>query len=103
MLGTAGCVPLAGYAQLVGASAIPEPLDGVWSLRLEPQLTEQPLRAGVKPATSVMADSMTTTTGTDVSLKGHAQLRRYASIVKGDALHYDVDSDKADAYGQVRL
>ncbi|KAE8757793.1 LPS assembly protein LptD [Paraburkholderia madseniana] len=103
MLGTAGCVPLAGYAQLVGASAIPEPLDGVWGLRLDPQLTEQPLRPGDKSVTSAIADSVTATTATDVSLKGHAQLRRYASIVKGDALHYDVDTDKADAFGQVRL
>ncbi len=103
MLGAAGCVPLAGYAQLAGTSAIPEPLDGVWGLRLDPQLTEHPLRVGDKPVTSAIADSVIATIGTDVSLKGHAQLRRYASIVKGDALHYDVDTDKADAYGQVQL
>lgn len=103
MLGAAGCVPLAGYAQLAGAAAIPESLDGAWGLRLDPQLTEHPLLAGARLATSAMADSMTTTTGTDVSLKGNAQLRRYASIVKGDALHYDVDTDKADAYGHVQL
>lgn len=103
MLGAVGCVPIAGYAQLAGAAAIPESLDGVWGLRFDPQLTEHPLIAGVGAATSAMADSMTTTTGMDVSLKGNAQLRRYASIVKGDALHYDVDTDKADAYGHVQL
>jgi LPS-assembly protein len=103
MLCAVGCVPLSGHAQLVGAAAIAEPLDGVWGFRLAPQLTEQPLRAGDKGATTAIGDSMTATTDTDVALKGHAQLRRYASIVKGDALHYDIDSDKADAYGHVQL
>ncbi|WP_091800379.1 LPS-assembly protein LptD [Burkholderia sp. WP9] len=103
MLCAAGCAPLAGYAQLAGTAAVPESLDGIWGLRLAPQLSEHPLRPGDKPVTSAIADSMTTTTGTNVSLKGHAQLRRPASIVEADALHYDVDRDKVDAYGHVRL
>jgi LPS-assembly protein len=103
MLYAAGCVPFTSHAQLSGAAAQAEPLDGVWSLRLAPQLGEQPLRAGDRPVTAVSGDSMTATTDTDVSLKGHAQLRRYASSVTGDALHYDIDSDKVDAYGHVHL
>ncbi|MFL6702238.1 MAG: LPS-assembly protein LptD, partial [Paraburkholderia graminis] len=103
MLCTAGYAPLAGHAQLSGAAAQAESVDGVWGLRLAPQLTEQPMRAGEQPSVSAIADSVTATTDTDVSLKGHAQLRRGVSIVKGDALHYDVDTDKADAYGNVQL
>ncbi|MDP9649909.1 LPS-assembly protein LptD [Paraburkholderia caledonica] len=103
MLFTAGYIPLAGHAQLSGASAQPESVDGPWGLRLAPQLTEQPMRAEDRPAISAFADSVTATTDTDVSLKGHAQLRRDVSIVKGHALHYDVDVDKVDAYGNVQL
>ncbi|MBW9104286.1 LPS-assembly protein LptD [Paraburkholderia phenoliruptrix] len=103
MLCTAGCAPLAAYAQLSGSAAAPESVDGVWGLRLAPQLTEQPLRGSARPTVWAIADSLTTTADTDVSLKGHAQLRRDVSIVKGDALHYDVDTDKADAYGNVQL
>jgi len=103
MLFTAGYIPLAGHAQLSGASAQPESVDGPWGPRLAPQLTEQPMRAEDRPAISAFADSVTATTDTDVSLEGHAQLRRDVSIVKGDALHYDVDVDKADAYGNVQL
>ncbi|MFT4067723.1 LPS-assembly protein LptD [Paraburkholderia sp.] len=96
-------VPLSAFAQLAGAAAEPEALDGIWGLRLEPQLGEHPLRPGDRPGTSAIADSMTGTADTDVSLKGHAQLRQAASVVAGDALHYDVDRDKADAYGHARL
>ncbi|SDV48114.1 LPS-assembly protein LptD [Chitinasiproducens palmae] len=32
-----------------------------------------------------------------------AELRRYGSVVKADRLHYDEDTDLADAYGHVRL
>ncbi|WP_310125152.1 LPS-assembly protein LptD [Paraburkholderia terricola] len=103
MLCAAGYAPLASHAQLTGGAALAESLDGVWGLRLAPQLSEQPLRPGDQPAISAMADSATATTGTDLSLKGQAQLRRYGSSVAGDALHYDLDSDKADAYGHARL
>ncbi|MFM0739325.1 LPS-assembly protein LptD [Paraburkholderia xenovorans] len=103
MLCAYGCVPVVVNAQLSGAAAQPERIDGIWSLRIAPQLDEQALPPGAKPAVAVAADSVTATTATDISLKGAAQLRQSASIVKGDALHYDVDRDKADAYGSVRL
>ncbi|MGF6770343.1 LPS-assembly protein [Paraburkholderia sp. GAS199] len=103
MLCAYGCTPLFAHAQLSGDAALATRIDGDWSLQIAPQLDEQAMPLGARPATTVVADAVTATTGTDVSLKGHAQLRQYASTVKGDALHYDVDSDMADAYGAVRL
>ncbi len=103
VLCASGGMALPSHAQLSGNAALPEAMDGIWGLRLAPQISETPVPAGSSPATAALAESLTATTDTDVSLKGNAQLRRYAASVAGDALHYDVDSDKADAYGHVRI
>ena len=39
----------------------------------------------------------------DMAAKGSAEVRQATSIIKGDALHYDQDTDMADAYGHVHV
>ncbi|WP_415749433.1 LPS-assembly protein LptD [Caballeronia sp. J97] len=72
-------------------------------LRLAPRLEDIPPVSGARPAVFGLADALSATTDADASLKGHAELRRANRLVKGDALHYDADTDRADAYGHVRL
>ncbi|WP_027794326.1 LPS-assembly protein LptD [Paraburkholderia acidipaludis] len=96
-----GLMPAISHAQLSGAAAQPEQLDGPWSLRLAPQLEDLPPVPGQHPATFVLGDSTTGTTDTDLAAKGAAELRQGTNSVKGDALHYDEDTDIADAYGHV--
>jgi LPS-assembly protein len=95
--------PVPAYAQLAGDAASADRVSDAWSLRLAPQLVETPNQPDARPATIALGDTVTGTVDTDVSLKGAAELRRYGFVVKGDALHYDVDRDEADAYGRVRI
>ncbi|PFH20918.1 LPS-assembly protein LptD [Burkholderia sp. JKS000303] len=74
-----------------------------WALRPATELTDHATAPEHRPATTAIGDSATSTTDTDLSLKGHAELRRDRSIVKGDAVHYAFDTDTADAYGHVVL
>ncbi|PXW24378.1 LPS-assembly protein LptD [Paraburkholderia caballeronis] len=101
LLAVPGFVPVLAHAQLTGVAAQAEPLDGPWSLRLAPQLEEHPLVGNQRPATFVLGDSTTGTANTDIAAKGAAEVRRTAAIVKADALHYDVDTDVANAFGSV--
>ncbi|WP_257744455.1 LPS-assembly protein LptD [Burkholderia glumae] len=103
LLAVPGFVPAIAQAQLVGAAAQPQPLGSPWDLRLAPQLEEHPLRPGTKPAGFVLADHASGTVDQDLAAKGSAELRRGTTIVKADALHYDQDTDMADAYGHVTL
>ncbi len=98
-----GFVPVFAHAQLAGDAAQPQPLDGPWSLRLAPQLEEHPVASGQRPATFVLGDSTTGTANQDIAAKGSAEVRHNTAIVKADALHYDEDTDMADAYGHVRI
>ncbi|KAB0632421.1 LPS biosynthesis protein [Burkholderia stagnalis] len=103
LLAVPGLVPAVSHAQLTGAAAQPQPLDTPWDLRLAPQLEEHPLKEGAKPATFVIADHTSGTAEQDLAAKGSAELRRGDAVVKADAIHYDQDTDTADAYGQVRV
>lgn len=103
LLAVPGLVPAVSYAQLSGAAAQPQPLDSPWDLRLAPQLEDHPLKDGAKPAAFVIADHTSGTAEQDLAAKGSAELRRGDAVVKADALHYDQDTDMADAYGQVRV
>lgn len=103
LLAVPGLVPAVSHAQLTGAAAQPQPLDSPWDLRLAPQLEEHPLKQGAKPATFVIADHTSGTADQDLAAKGSAELRRGDAVVKADAIHYDQDTDTADAYGQVRV
>ncbi|KVZ06528.1 LPS-assembly protein LptD [Burkholderia stagnalis] len=103
LLAVPGLVPAVSHAQLTGAAAQPQPLDSPWDLRLAPQLEEHPLKEGAKPATFVIADHTSGTAEQDLAAKGSAELRRGDAVVKADAIHYDQDTDTADAYGQVRV
>ncbi|WP_233864552.1 LPS-assembly protein LptD [Paraburkholderia adhaesiva] len=96
-----GLMPALAHAQLSGATAQAEPLDGPLSLRLAPQLEDHPLVPGQRPGTFVLGDSVTGTVNTDIALRGAAELRQGVNVVKGDALHYDQDTDTATAFGRV--
>jgi LPS-assembly protein len=98
-----GLMPALAHAQLAGAAASAQPLGDPWSLRLAPQLEERPVRSGDQPATFVLGDKTTGTSDQDVAAKGSAELRHNTAVIKSDALHYDEDTDMADAYGSVRI
>jgi LPS-assembly protein len=98
-----GMMPALANAQLAGAAAEAQPLGDPWSLRLAPQLQERPLRQGDQPATFMLGDKASGTADEDMAAKGSAELRRNVSVIKSDALHYDEDTDMADAYGNVRI
>ncbi|KVM66963.1 LPS biosynthesis protein [Burkholderia ubonensis] len=103
LLAVPGLVPAVSHAQLTGAAAQPQPLDSPWDLRLAPQLEDHPLKEGAKPAAFVIADHTSGTADQDLAAKGSAELRRGNAVVKADALHYDQDTDMADAYGRVKV
>ncbi|CAH2930790.1 MAG: LPS-assembly protein LptD @ Organic solvent tolerance protein precursor [uncultured Paraburkholderia sp.] len=103
LIAVPGLVPALAHAQLVGEAAQPQPIDPPWGMQLAPQLEDHVLQPGQKPATFVLGDSTNGTTDQDLAVKGAAEVRRNTVVIKSDALHYDQDSDMADAYGQVRL
>ncbi|WP_206954330.1 LPS-assembly protein LptD [Trinickia acidisoli] len=103
LIAVPGFLPSVSHAQLSGAAAQPQPIDAPWGLRLAPQLEEHPLGSGSSPATFVLGDQTNGTADQDVAVKGSGELRRGVAVVKGDALHYDQDTDMADAYGHVRV
>ncbi|NPT56299.1 LPS-assembly protein LptD [Paraburkholderia elongata] len=103
LIAVPGLMPALAHAQLVGEAAQPQPIDAPWGMQLAPQLEEHPLQAGQKPATFVLGDTTSGTTDQDMAAKGSAEVRRNTFVIKSDALHYDQDTDMADAYGQVHL
>jgi LPS-assembly protein len=103
LLAVPGLMPALAHAQLAGAAAETQPLGDPWSLRLAPELQERPLRQGDQPATFMLGDKATGTADEDMAAKGSAELRRNVAVIKSDALHYDEDTDMADAYGNVRI
>ncbi len=103
LIAVPGFAPPHAFAQLSDAAAQPASLGDNWALRVDPQLQEHPLQGGQKGATAALGDTMTSTADTDLALHGNAELRRYESVVKGDALHYFEDTDTADAYGHVDI
>jgi LPS-assembly protein len=103
LIAVPGLMPALAHAQLVGEAAQPQPIDAPWGMQLAPQLEERPLQPGQKPATFVLGDTTTGTTDQDMAAKGSAEVRRNTVVIKADALHYDQDTDMADAYGQVHV
>src|ERR1700761_2596588 len=103
LIAAPGLMPALAHAQLVGEAAQPQPIDAPWGMQLAPQLEERPLQQGQKPATFVLGDTTTGTTDQDMAAKGSAEVRRNTVVIKADALHYDQDTDMADAYGQVHV
>lgn len=103
MIAVPGLMPALAHAQLVGEAAQPQPIDLPWGMQLAPQLEDHLLQPGQKPATFVLGDSTNGTTDQDMAVKGSAEVRRNTVVIKADALHYDQDTDMADAYGQVRM
>ncbi|CAH2774391.1 MAG: LPS-assembly protein LptD @ Organic solvent tolerance protein precursor [uncultured Caballeronia sp.] len=103
LLSVPGLMPALAHAQLVSAAADAAPLDGPESLRFAPQLEERPLQGGQQPSTFLLSDKATGTSNEDMAAKGSAEVRRTVTVIKADALHYDQDTDMADAFGNVRL
>jgi LPS-assembly protein len=103
LIAVPGLVPALAHAQLVGEAAQPQPIDPPWGMQLAPQLEDHVLQPGQKPATFVLGDSTNGTTDQDMAVKGAAEVRRGTVVIKSDALHYDQDTDMADAYGQVHM
>jgi LPS-assembly protein len=103
LLAVPGLMPALAHAQLVGEAAQPQPIDAPWGMQLAPQLEEHPLQPGQKGATFILGDTTSGTTDQDMAAKGSAEVRRNTFVIKADALHYDQDTDMADAYGQVHL
>ncbi|MFM0222869.1 LPS-assembly protein LptD [Paraburkholderia dipogonis] len=103
LIAVPGLMPALAHAQLVGEAAQPQPIDAPWGMQLAPQLQERPLQPGQKPATFVLGDTTTGTSDQDMAAKGAAEVRRNTVVIKADALHYDQDTDMADAYGQVHV
>ena len=91
------------HAQLSGASAQPQSLDGPWGLRFAPQLGEHLLQAGESAVEFGLADMAYGVADTGIALKGHGEIRASVTVVKGDAVYYDEDTDVADAYGHVHV
>lgn len=98
-----GFVPALAHAQLSGDAAQPQRLGDAWNLKLDPQLVDHPLAPGQRAASFVIGDAATGTADTDMASKGSAEVRSNVSVVKADALHYDEDTDMADAYGNVHV
>ncbi|WP_144111541.1 LPS-assembly protein LptD [Paraburkholderia sp. BCC1886] len=103
LIAVPGLMPALAHAQLVGEAAQPQSIDLPWGMQLAPQLEEHPLQPGQKPATFVLGDTTSGTTDQDMAAKGSAEIRRNAVVIKADALHYDEDTDMADAYGHVHV
>lgn len=103
LIAVPGLMPSVSHAQLAGDAAVPQQVDAPWGLRLSPQLEEHPLPAGQAPSLFVLGEHLSGTSDQDLAAKGAAELRRNTSAVKAQALHYDQDTDMADAYGMVRL
>ncbi|MGY6162586.1 LPS-assembly protein LptD [Paraburkholderia caledonica] len=103
LIAVPGLMPALAHAQLAGEAAQPQPIDPPWGMQLAPQLEDHALQPGQKPATFVLGDSTNGTTDQDMAVKGSAEVRRNTVVIKADALHYDQDTDMADAYGQVRM
>lgn len=99
-----GCAaPVTGFAQLSGAAARAVPLDADWGFSLAPQIVERQIPPGQTPGTFTLGDSVVTDGQSQTTLTGNAELRRYATIIRADKLHYNADTDVADGYGHVRI
>ncbi|MGM3275406.1 LPS-assembly protein LptD [Ralstonia sp. 24A2] len=70
---------------------------------LVPRMAEPVQRQDNTVPTFTAADKMDGRTNEDVHLRGHGELRRNGTVVKGDTLDYNQDTDVATATGNVRL
>ncbi len=88
---------------LAAEDAGPDLSFGQTHLRLAPQLEERPFRAGHSGAKFVRGARIEVQNERTVRLSGDAEVRTYTTVIKGDRLHYDAESDRAAAYGHVRI
>ena len=96
-------VPVSGFAQLSGDAARPVVLEPDWGFSLAPQIVERPLKDGQVPGTFSLGDRVDAVSQRDATITGNGELRRYGTVIKADKLHYEGDTDVADAYGNVHI
>lgn len=70
---------------------------------LVPKMAEPVKRPDNAVPSFAAADAMDGRTNEDIHLRGHGELRRNGTVVKGDTLDYNQDTDLATATGNVRL
>ncbi|CAJ0873579.1 LPS-assembly protein LptD [Ralstonia sp. LMG 32965] len=70
---------------------------------LVPKMAEPVQRPDNTVPTFTAADRMDGRTNEDIHLRGNGELRRNGSVLKGDTLDYNQDTDVATATGNVRL
>lgn len=70
---------------------------------LVPKMAEPVQRPDNTVPTFTAADKMDGRTNEDIHLRGNGELRRNGSVLKGDTLDYNQDTDVATATGNVRL
>jgi len=70
---------------------------------LVPKMAEPVQRPDNTVPTFTAADKMDGRTNEDINLRGNGELRRNGSVLKGDTLDYNQDTDVATATGNVRL
>lgn len=98
--------PLALSVALSGvwtvAAAQVQPAGGL-QLQTVPALADFTLPQGQGVPLFANGDKAMGQTEHDADLRGHAEMRRFRSVVKGDHLHYDQDTDEIQGNGHVRL
>ena len=103
LIAVPGLMPALAHAQLVGRGRAAAADRRALGHAARPATRRTCAAAGQKPATFVLGDTTNGTTDQDMAAKGSAEVRRNTVVIKADALHYDQDTDMADAYGQVRM
>ncbi|WP_216797362.1 LPS-assembly protein LptD [Candidatus Vallotia tarda] len=103
LLAVSGFLPFPSYARLINIHAPSTQLNSAWELRVAPQLEEHSLPSGVSPAVFGLSEMVSGTMNHDSLLEGNAELRRHASVIKANVIHYNSDTDFAEAIGNVRI
>jgi len=102
---TSSAVPDLDLVEPVIEAAPEAPPPPTVSGELIPRMAEPPRSAepGTHPPAFVSGDRVTGYNERGVEVEGHGELRSGGSVVKGDKLSYDQDSDEAFAQGNTRL
>ncbi|WP_420885755.1 LPS-assembly protein LptD [Candidatus Vallotia cooleyia] len=98
-----GLLPTLSRAELTGITEQQTRPNVLWGLRVASQLEKHALPSSAQPAIFVMSEVASGTIDHDTSLEGNAELRRYMSVIKADSIHYNLDTDIADASGHVHV
>jgi len=84
---------------LAACFATPDPGALALELNMAPQLEEHPDGSGDTSARFVRGEHVRMQADESVQVRGHGEVRTPATVIKGDVLQYDADTDRAHAYG----